>query len=89
MIFSVSASGESILLITGIFYKQCILTVYENKLLHLGERHTWGLSRTSKKDMDAIKMGYIYPKWIDGIKSNFIILLVISIKFFYEKFIHK
>lgn len=75
-----------LLLIGGIIYKQCILTAYENKLLKLDERHTWGLSLVSTQDMDAMKKGYILPLWINTAQMHFYALLAISIKFFYETF---
>ena len=76
-------------LLLGFTFKQCMLTIVENKLLKLGKNFTWGSNIMSSNDRNAIKMGYVYPEFIKGQMPLMIFLLILTFKLYYEKYILK
>ena len=78
-----------IVLLLGFTFKQCMLTIVENKLLKLGKNFTWGSNIMSANERNAIKMGYVYPEFLKGQILSMILMLILTCKLYYEKYILK
>ena len=66
-----------------------MLTIVENKLLKLGKNFTWGSNIMSANERNAIKMGYVYPEFLKGQILSMILVLILTCKLYYEKYILK